>query len=54
MTTITREHAICILYHEDCSKNKVNELPDLTEEINLEIFYKDDPYKPFLLYIFLI
>jgi abortive infection bacteriophage resistance protein len=50
MTTISRERAICMLYHKDYDKTKSIELLNAIEKIDLEICYKDDPCKPFLLY----
>lgn len=50
MVTITREQAICMFYHTPYDERRVTELLKLIENINVEICYKDDPCKPFLLY----
>ncbi|KAI7889239.1 uncharacterized protein EV154DRAFT_538979 [Mucor mucedo] len=50
MTTISRKRAICMLYHQDYDKDKANELLNAVEKLDLEICYKDDPCKTFLLY----
>lgn len=50
MVTITREQAICMLYHTSYDGHRATELLKLIENINVEICYKDDPCKPFLLY----
>ena len=50
MVIITREQAICMLYHKPYNKPKAKELLKVIESIHTEICYKDDPTKPFLLY----
>ncbi|KAI8360743.1 hypothetical protein EDC96DRAFT_513303 [Choanephora cucurbitarum] len=49
MTTISRERAICMFHHQDYDKTKASELLDAIEKLDLEICYKNDPCKPFLL-----
>lgn len=50
MVTITREQAISMFYHEPYDKHKAIELLKSIKAINVDICYKDDPCKPFLLY----
>ncbi|KAI9481056.1 MAG: hypothetical protein EXX96DRAFT_634769 [Benjaminiella poitrasii] len=48
MTTISRERAVCMFYHQDYDKTKAIELLNTIEKLDLEICYKDDPCKPIL------
>lgn len=50
MLAITRERGICMFYHQQYEKSKANKLLTSIESLDLEICYKDDPCKPFLLY----
>jgi hypothetical protein len=47
---ITSGQAICIFYHQPYNKRKAEELLKAIENIHTEIFYRDDPTKPLLLY----
>ncbi|KAI8645480.1 hypothetical protein BD408DRAFT_411502 [Parasitella parasitica] len=48
MTTISRERAVCMFYHQDYDKTEAIELLNAIEKLDVEICYKDDPCKPIL------
>ncbi|ORE06722.1 hypothetical protein BCV72DRAFT_119070 [Rhizopus microsporus var. microsporus] len=50
MGTITREHTICVFYHQPYNKSQAIELLKAIENVDVEDCYKDAHYKPFLLY----
>lgn len=50
MVLITSGQAIRIFYHQSYNKRKAEELLKAIENIHTEIFYRDDPTKPLLLY----
>ncbi|KAG2233818.1 hypothetical protein INT48_005971, partial [Thamnidium elegans] len=50
MITTTRERVICMFYHQGYNDTKAIELLNAIEKLDLEICYKDNLCKPFLLY----
>lgn len=42
---------MCVIYHELYDRNEATELLKLTKAIQVDIHYKDNHYKPFLLYV---
>lgn len=40
MTTISRERAVCMFYHQDYDKTKASELLNAIEKLDVEICYK--------------
>lgn len=51
MVIITREQAIRISYHKTYDKSKASESLKAIENINVELCYKNDPWKTILLYM---
>ncbi|KAI9245807.1 hypothetical protein EDC94DRAFT_628003, partial [Helicostylum pulchrum] len=48
MTTITRERAICMFYHQDYDDTKAIKLLNAIEKLDPEVCYKDNSCKPIL------